>query len=123
MPPREKDAQNLVFSFDQSRSHGEGMSEKNDNEIPGRKKVIAIDAHRPPSKEAIHLLHFADKLDEVIKAEMAKGVTSPREIAGIVAHRLGTMLRLIERNEPLWTVLKEIIERQANIENKGTAAD
>lgn len=45
-----------------------------------------------PSRDEIHLVRFADKLDDIILEYVLEHSLPPAEVAALVAHRLGNFL-------------------------------
>lgn len=62
------------------------------------------------------LKEISDSLDAVIIHALEKEGIDPYELAGLVAHRLGTLIRPIEQKKKLWGVCEKVLKRQAVIE-------
>jgi hypothetical protein len=52
----------------------------------------------------------------VIINHLRSGDVQPREIAGLLAHRLGTLMRHVEQKDLLWDVCEKVAKSQAAIE-------
>ena len=61
---------------------------------------------------------MADELlDEVILHAIIENQLDPKEVAGIMAHRLGSLMRKLEAKDDLWDVCEKVAKRQAAIED------
>jgi hypothetical protein len=67
-------------------------------------------------KEAEVLLRIADEIDAVILENLRSGAVDPRDMAGLLAHRLGTLMRHIEQKSLLWDVCEKVLKAQAAID-------
>lgn len=81
------------------------------------KKKVAESPSRI-DQQAHLMLKVADEIDGVILRHVAKNL-DVRDIAGLLAHRLGALMAHIEEDArgPLMVVIKKILTSQANIEN------
>jgi hypothetical protein len=79
--------------------------------IPFRPKQAELD------KESLKLMKIADDIDAVILRYVAEDDISPRDIAGLLAHRLGTLMRNIPsaEREMLWVVCEKVLKEQAEL--------
>jgi len=80
-------------------------------------KVIKFKAK--PSKldkHSVELLRIADQIDDVILRNLSEEV-DPRDMAGLLAHRLGTLMRQVGRQdrEILWEVVQKVLREQADL--------
>lgn len=63
-----------------------------------------------------HLLEISNEIDDIIvRAVTADGV-KPRDLAGILAHRLGALMRHVEGKDKLLDVCEQVMKKQAAIE-------
>ncbi|MCX6105872.1 MAG: hypothetical protein NTY08_08595 [Proteobacteria bacterium] len=79
-------------------------------------KVIKFPEQNRRDAEVQKLLKIADEIDAVIINHLRSGDVQPREIAGLLAHRLGTLMRHVEQKDLLWDVCEKVAKSQAAIE-------
>jgi hypothetical protein len=86
------------------------MDEKNAKVLPFRKSET-IDA------ESLRMLKVADEIDAVILNNINKDMDA-RDLAGLIAHRLGTLMRHIEAKdrEVMWLIVQKVLREQADLE-------
>ncbi len=67
-------------------------------------------------KEALRMLKIADEIDSVILKHIDDEVDA-RDIAGLLAHRLGTLMRHVneEDRKILWHIVMKVLREQAEI--------
>lgn len=63
--------------------------------------------------ELVKLKQTSDAIDDVILEALLNKGLSAQELAGLLAHRLGTMLRTLEAKASLWDVCAEVAKKQA----------
>ncbi len=66
--------------------------------------------------EARRLLKVSDEIDAVILKHLDAGAIDPRDLAGLMAHRLGTLMRHLDQKTKLWDVCEKVLKAQAAIE-------
>jgi hypothetical protein len=79
-------------------------------------KVIQFPAKSATDSDAAKLLKIADEIDAVILRNLDIGVVDARDIAGLLAHRLGTLMRHMDQKDKLWDVCEKVLKTQAVIE-------
>lgn len=67
-------------------------------------------------REAKRLMAIADEIDAVIVRHLDEGIVDPRDLAGLLAHRLGTLMRHLDEKSKLWDVCEKVCKAQAAIE-------
>jgi hypothetical protein len=75
----------------------------------------------PLDNETERLIKLSDIVDQLIIENLDQGEVEPHELAGIIAHRLGTLIRHIgvdERKQVLEVCLS-ILTRQAEDQSSG----
>jgi hypothetical protein len=77
-------------------------------------KVIQFPA-RAADTEAKRLMRIADEIDAVILKHLEAGEVDPRDLAGLLAHRLGTLMRHLDQKNKLWDVCEKVLKAQAEI--------
>lgn len=79
-------------------------------------KVVQFPSREPQDTEAIRLMRIADELDQVILKHLDLGDIDPRDLAGLVAHRLGTLMRHLDQKDKLWDACEKVLKSQAAID-------
>jgi hypothetical protein len=79
-------------------------------------KVIQFPASQKTDTEAVKLIKIADEIDAVILKHLDSGAIDPRDIAGLLAHRLGTLMRHMDQKGKLWDVCEKVLKAQAAID-------
>jgi hypothetical protein len=82
-------------------------------------KVLEFKVRPKVDAESLKLLKISDEIDAVILKYLADGSTEPHEIAGLLSHRLGNLMKHIGGDDKnrLWQVCSRIIGRQAEIDD------
>ena len=62
------------------------------------------------------LVLIADEIDAVILKHMNDPEMDPRELVGVLSHRLGTLMNHLEEKDELWFLCQKVMKRQAHIE-------
>ena len=65
--------------------------------------------------EEMRLLKIGNDFDAIITKWMSDRNTSIKEVAGVMAHRFGSLLRCVDRKEELWQVCERILTRVAEL--------
>lgn len=65
----------------------------------------------------IKLKNASDDIDSVIIGCLNDPSLDPKEIAGLLAHRLGALLKNMDEKEKLWQVYRKVTEKQAELDN------
>jgi len=81
-------------------------------------KVIPL---RPTAKtkldtSTVKLLRLADEIDALILRHVEAGDVDPKELAGLLSHRLGTLMKHLENKEALLDVCMDVLRRQAAVD-------
>jgi hypothetical protein len=81
----------------------------------GKSKIIPL---RPTAKtkldtSTVRLLRIADEIDAVILRHVEAGDIDLKELAGLLSHRLGTLVRNMENKEVLLDVCVDVLRKQA----------
>ncbi len=79
-------------------------------------KIIKFPEQKRIDTEAERLLQVADEIDAVIVNHLRDGQIDPRELAGVLAHRLGTLMRHIDQKSVLWDFCEKVLKSQAAID-------
>lgn len=79
-------------------------------------KVIPFRKIEKPDKEVLKLLKISDEIDAVILRHLADRVVDPVDLAGVLAHRLGTLMNKIEDKSELWNVCERVVKKQAALD-------
>ena len=80
-------------------------------------KVIKFPAGKDVrlSPSVIKLKNASDAIDEIIVACLQDPTLDPKEVAGVLAHRLGSLIKNMDHKEKLWDIYKGVAEKQARI--------
>lgn len=82
-------------------------------------KVIPLRPRKKgqPSEKTteMQLVELGDAIDSVIKDALREGL-DPKEISGILAHRLGSLMSHLEEKGQLWPVCEKVLKSQAKID-------
>ena len=78
--------------------------------LPFQKKPDRVDV------KSVKLLHVADEIDRVILECLKSPDIEPHDIAGILSHRLGTMMRHMDGKSELWDVCERVLKKQAALD-------
>ncbi len=78
-------------------------------------KVIQFQkpAKQTADKEALKLIAIADELDRVILKHIEAGSIDAKDMAGLLAHRLGSLVRHVQDNAKLLEVCEHVLKSQA----------
>jgi hypothetical protein len=82
-------------------------------------KIINLDSRRTRNRldlKSLKLLEVADALDKVILESLQSEMLEAQDVAGILAHRLGTLMRHMDRKSELWDVCERVLKRQAALD-------
>ena len=79
-------------------------------------KVVPFPSREPRDAEALRLMKIADEIDQVILKHLDAGLINPRDLAGLMAHRLGTLMRHLDQKGELWDACEKVLKAQAAIE-------
>ena len=79
-------------------------------------KVIQLDKHRKVDRETILLVNVADAVDTIVMNAIKNEGLDPRDLAGVLAHRLGTLIRHLENKERLFEVCTDVARGQAAVD-------
>ncbi|MEY4630560.1 MAG: hypothetical protein RIQ81_680 [Pseudomonadota bacterium] len=91
----------------------------------GKSKVIQLADHaRRREKiargriddEARTLIKISNEIDAIVLRHLEAGDVEPRDLAGLLSHRLGTLIRHLEGKEKLWDVCEKVLKKQAAID-------
>lgn len=69
----------------------------------------------PPDSTTIKLLKISDEIDALIMRHIESGDIDLRDLAGLLSHRLGTMMSHIEDKNELLPVCLSVLKRQAKV--------
>ena len=79
-------------------------------------KVLNFPTRDKKEQEARRLMAIADEIDAVILRHLDGGDVDPRDLAGLIAHRLGTLMRHLDQKGKLWDVCEKVLKAQAAID-------
>ena len=62
------------------------------------------------------LVVIADEIDAVILKNLQEDEIDPRDLVGLLSHRLGTLMNHLEEKNELWFVCEKVMKKQAHID-------
>jgi hypothetical protein len=79
-------------------------------------KIIQFPVRDATEASAKQMMRIADEIDAVIVRHLDAGEIDPRDLAGLIAHRLGTLMRHIDGKSKLWDVCEKVLKAQAALD-------
>ena len=79
-------------------------------------KILKFEKKDPKDPATAKIMVVADEIDAVIRKHLLDEAVDPHELAGVLAHRLGALLNLIEEKADLWDVCQRVLKKQAKID-------
>ena len=76
--------------------------------------LIQFPRERRIDGNILKLKEISDKLDEVLINALEDNVDT-HELSGLVAHRLGNLMRNVDEKSKLWMICEKVLKKQANI--------
>lgn len=94
------------------------MSDQSDSKTRSGAKIIAFrpTSSTKPDATTLKMLRIADEIDAVILRHVESGDIDPKELAGLISHRLGTLMKNIENKEALVDVCVDVLKKQAAVD-------
>ena len=83
--------------------------------IEFRPVAKAIKKSPPADSTSIKLLKISDEIDALIMRHVEAGDVDLRELAGLLSHRLGTLVSHFEDKDELLPVCMSVMKRQAKV--------
>jgi len=64
------------------------------------------------------LMQISDEIDTLVLGHILDGQVDPKDLAGLLAHRLGNLIRHLDESdrEKLWEVCATVLRRQAKVD-------
>ena len=79
-------------------------------------KVLKFPEDRRLGLHVQKLKAISDKIDGVVIDALVEQHVDPHELAGLIAHRLGTLLRGFDDKSKTWDVCERVAKKQAVID-------
>ncbi|MBQ49137.1 MAG: hypothetical protein CMP10_17295 [Zetaproteobacteria bacterium] len=79
-------------------------------------KVLPFIKKETPDPAVAKLVQVADEIDSIILRNLEEKEVDLVDLAGLLSHRLGTLIRHIDRKDQLWYVCERVLKRQAKID-------
>ncbi len=76
--------------------------------------LIQFPKDRRIDSNILKLKEVSDRLDQVLVDALADDVDT-HELSGLVAHRLGNLMRNLDEKSKLWVICERVLKQQANI--------
>ena len=73
--------------------------------------------NKPSRQEqtAMKLVSIAEEIDAVILKHLQDDDIDPRDLVGLLSHRLGTLMNHLEEKSELWYVCERVMKKQAQL--------
>ena len=71
---------------------------------------------RQEDKITRKMIEIADDIDDVILKHLQDNDVEIKDIAGLLSHRLGTLMNHLEDKSELWFILEKVLKKQARID-------
>ena len=81
-------------------------------------KVIEFKTRGDKREERVtqKLVKMADEIDQVLLRHLSDQDIDPRELVGVLSHRLGTLMNHLEEKAELYYVCQKVMKKQAQLE-------
>jgi hypothetical protein len=79
-------------------------------------QLIKFPNKDPGKEEVLKVKFFSDAIDRIVLNGIRKQRISPQEVAGVLSHRLGSLICNIEQKNKLWLTCSEILKQQAKLD-------
>ena len=80
-------------------------------------KVIELKPSKTPQDRlAEKLVEIAEEIDAVILKHLQDDNIDPRDLVGLLSHRLGTIMNHLAEKSELWGICEKVMKQQAQIE-------
>lgn len=79
-------------------------------------KVLPFPAKKRVDQQVQKLKSISDAIDAIIIDAITNKNVDHHELAGLMAHRLGALLRHFEDKDKTWGVCEKVLKKQAVIE-------
>ena len=76
--------------------------------FPGRKTKELATAEK--------LVEVAEEVDAVILKHLQDDSIDPRDLVGLLAHRMGTLMNHLDEKSELWQICEKVMKKQAKID-------
>ncbi len=80
-------------------------------------KVIEFKTKEVKREEVVaqKLIQMASDIDDVMMNYITDPDIEPRELIGILSHRLGSMMSHLDEKDELWHICEKVLKKQAKI--------
>ena len=80
-----------------------------------------IEFKRPAVKSddelvAERLVEVAGEIDAIILKHLNEDYLDPRDLVGLLSHRLGTLMKHLDEKSELWYVCEKVMKKQAQLD-------
>lgn len=79
-------------------------------------KLLHLPVRSQDKAQIVKLKEVSDQIDVVILEALHDKDVSAHELAGLLAHRLGTLMRPIDEKSQLWDICEKVLKKQAVID-------
>ena len=79
-------------------------------------QLIKFPSKDTGKEEVLKVKFFSDAIDRIVLNGIRKQRISPQEVAGVLSHRLGSLICNIDQKNKLWLACSEILKQQAKLD-------
>jgi hypothetical protein len=79
-------------------------------------KIIPFKPKKPNDPVAEKMVEIANEIDAILLRHLEDETIEPKELVGLVFHRLGSLINHFERKDELIDVCEGILKRQAGVD-------
>lgn len=62
------------------------------------------------------MVEIAEEIDAVILKHLQDDGVDPRDLVGLLAHRMGTLMNHLDEKSELWGICEKVMKKQARID-------
>lgn len=92
-----------IIKFDPSKRKQNNQKKSSQTHKSNEKK--------PPERDTVKLWQMAEQIDDIIKDAVLQQNLNPREVAAVLAHRLGNLIQTTESPHELLEFCEQLIEK------------
>jgi hypothetical protein len=82
--------------------------------------VINFPERKTLNATVIKLKRASDALDQVIISCLNDSDIDPKELAGLLAHRLGTLMKHMDNKQKLFAICQKVARKQADLDESAS---
>lgn len=78
-------------------------------------KVLKFPVKDKDLESAQKLVNVGAEIDQILYKALAEDL-NPKEVAGVLSHRLGSLIHLVDEKSELWPICERVLKRQADLD-------